>query len=75
MFIVKTKKEIMGLALILFIGITSGVIINISPIKGVFSINKNIKTNSTKLNKDESEHLRNYIDAMTWLEKEISKNS
>lgn len=27
----------------------------------------------TKLNKDESEHLRNYIDAMTWLEKEISK--
>ena len=44
MFIVKTKKEIMGLALILFIGITSGVIINISPIKGVFSINKNIKT-------------------------------
>ena len=27
----------------------------------------------TKSNKDESKHLRNYVDAMTWLEKEISK--
>lgn len=27
----------------------------------------------TKSNKDDSKHLRNYIDAMTWLTKEISK--
>lgn len=29
----------------------------------------------TKANKDVSKHLRNYVDAMTWLEKEISKRN
>lgn len=29
----------------------------------------------TKFNKDVSKHLRNYIDAMTWLEKEINKRN
>lgn len=29
----------------------------------------------TRANNDESKHLRNYIDAMTWLQKEISKRN
>ena len=44
MFIVKTKKEIMGLSLMLFFGISFGMILNLSTIKDVFSVNKNIKT-------------------------------
>lgn len=44
MFVVKTKKEISGISLMLFIGIACGVILNLAPIKGVFSLNKNVKT-------------------------------
>lgn len=44
MFIVKTKKQIIWTALIAFLGISCGVLIRFSPIMGVFSAGKDVKT-------------------------------
>ena len=44
MVIIKTKKQIIGGALILFLGVSAGVLVKFSPMMDVFSVGKGVKT-------------------------------
>lgn len=44
MFIVKTKKQILGVALMMFLGVSAGALIRFSPIMGAFATDKDVKT-------------------------------